>query len=97
LDAKQPTLTDEEKEAIKEYPKLKKDYDNLKTKNDKEIAKLKNDIKIKNTEIDKLKGWKTQPDPSSLVDQINQKIIQAYNSTDYLNGYYEKLMKQFLN
>ena len=44
-----------------------------------------------------MKGWKTQPVPDNLVNQINQKIIQAYNSTDYLNGYYEKLMKQFLN
>lgn len=91
------TLSPEEKEAITNYKKLKGDYDNLKTKTKKEIDNLKQKIRVKDADIDKLKGWKNQPAPGSLVEQIRQKVIQAYNSTDYLNGYYEKLMKQFLN
>lgn len=99
LDAKPipTTLSPEEKEAIANYAKLKGDYNTLKTSKDKETNNLKNQVKLKNAEIEKLRGWKTQPAPGSLVEQVRQKIIQAYNSTDYLNGYYEKLMKQFLN
>lgn len=99
LDAKptSTTLSPTDKEAIANYAKLKTDYETLKTSKDKEIGNLKNQVKIKNAEIEKLKGWKTNPAPDSLTEQIKQKVIQAYNSTDYLNGYYEKLMKQFLN
>jgi hypothetical protein len=99
LDAKPvPTiLTPDEKEAIANYSKLKGDYNALKTSKDKEIGTLKQQLKLKNAEIEKLKGWKTNPTPDNLVEQIRQKTIQAYNSTDYLNGYYEKLMKTFLN
>lgn len=91
------TISPEDKEAIKNYAKLKENYNKLSELRKKDIDNLKNQIKIKNAEIDKLKGWKTQLPPDSLVEQIRQKIVQAYNSTDYLNGYYDKLMKQFLN
>jgi len=44
LEAKTPstTLTDDEKEAIANYAKLKKDYGELKNKNEKEINQAVN-------------------------------------------------------
>jgi len=61
-------------------------------------------IKLKNydklvKERDSLKYFgKIVKSPSdALVDQVNEHIIKAYNSNQYLQGYYLSLMKRFLD
>jgi hypothetical protein len=84
-------MTDKEKEKLAEFDKLKQEKEKL--EKEKEFLKtqsLKNQSQIEQTKIQR-----TQP--NKLIEEVRRKIIQAYNSEEYLFGMYQKLMQNFLS
>jgi len=60
-----------------------------------EFDKLKAEKEKKDKELERWKSFKTEP-RNNLVEELRSKIIQAYNSEEYLNGMYQKLLRTFL-
>jgi hypothetical protein len=83
------------------YDKLEQNLN--KWKSDKDVAdrenvNLKAQLKVKQAEIDRLKkDGKQKPASPSLIDKIERKIVEAYNSPSYLLGTNINIMKTYLS
>jgi len=86
-------LTDLDQQKIAEYESLKKGLE----LNEKEKEELKKQIENKEKDNRILKKWKTPEAESDLNKEIQQKIIDAYNTEEFLLDYHKKLLTNFLD
>jgi hypothetical protein len=56
---------------------------------------LKSQIEEKQKDINSLRDWQNKP-KNNVIEEIQQKIISAYNADSFLKQFFLKLMNNFL-